>query len=140
MTEQIEKTEPKKGRRTWRPATQLDVTHKEKGFRYRWLDTDPANIDKKKREGWEVVSGVQGKQAEEHVSQTGNTGMTSLVQYRELTLGRLPEDIAKERDEYFNGLTNARTAALKENVRHNLRQVGGDKAAAALTGKITIIE
>ena len=132
------KIEVKKGKRTWRPATQLDVRAKEPGFRYRWVEKDLANVDKKTAEGWELVNSAQGKQGER--PDAGNTGMTTLQEYRELALARMPDELAQARNEYFEDETNRRTAALKENVKNDLRRVGGNRLASAVQGKITIIE
>ena len=95
-----------KGNKSWKPAILLDVPIKEAGFRYRWRLKDPDNVQRALQEGWEVVqkkTGHKGPAVDPVIDIIDDTGKlkTSLTEFRELILMRLPEDIAVERDEYY---------------------------------------
>lgn len=131
---------PKKGRATWRPATLLDVQGKDPAFVYRWLLNDPANIAKKKAEGWEVLSKTTtGSDKSKHVK-PGVVGdgesLTSVVQYRELILGRIPKEMAEARAEYFQAITKRQTLRVKQELLDNVQKAAGSLPAAPVHGEI----
>lgn len=127
-------TEVKKGNATWRPARRLDVNDKNPNFAYRWLDSrDPGNIEKKQAEGWQVVSKLT---SDKSVPADGTTAPTTLLGVRELTLGRMPKDMAEARNAYFQKDTAERTQALGGKLRGDLRNKHG--ATADTYGKIVI--
>lgn len=115
---------PKKtGKKSWRPAQMLHTMNEKPGYRYRWCDKDPANLDKKKAEGWEFVGTPQTDKpdascaADSDIDYAGN-GLTSITEYRELVRMRLDEETALARDEYYNNITDMQTATTpKERVR-----------------------
>ncbi|RJO72856.1 MAG: hypothetical protein C4523_02475 [Myxococcales bacterium] len=120
----------------------LDVVRKVPGFRYRWVSKDPANMDKKQREGWAHVNQMTGLEGE-HIA-PGNAAdgkpLTSLKEYRDLTLMAMPEEMAQERDRYFQEKTLAQTAGLKKRAEEanedNARKYGADPTG--VRGKIVI--
>lgn len=127
---------PKKGKRSWAPAQKLSLVNKQPGFRHRWCDNDPQNIEKKQAEGWVFVDPNQGVKADhefpEHVSD--GKPLTSTKTYRELVAMALPEDLAEARDEYHEELTRKQTAGLKHRLETDLgdeaRKDGASGAAA----------
>jgi hypothetical protein len=126
--------EVKKGKPTWRPARRLDVNDKDPNFSYRWLDSrDPGNIEKKQAEGWQVVSKLT---SDKSVPADGTTAPTTLLGVRELTLGRMPKEMAEARNAYFQKDTAERTKALGGKLRSDLNNRGG--ATAESYGKIVI--
>lgn len=102
----------KKGRPSWDEASTLLVYNKagdmfekgDDGFRYRWETDDPHRIQIQKARGWEIVSDMattgvsRGAEAD---SIDDGKQMTSVNQYKELVLMRLPEEDAKEREQYM---------------------------------------
>lgn len=125
----------KKGSSTWKPANLLDVFDKEPGYRYRVVEKSPRNVAKKKREGWETVSAIQSPSTG---NLTGNyldkgTAMTSVLEGFDYLIMRIPEELAAERDAYYNAESNRRVSALK-------REAGTDlsKSGAPVHGSITL--
>lgn len=118
---------PKKGNPTWKPANVDDVFDKEKGFRYRWINSDPKNVAKKRAEQWEVVSDLAGS---ETTAETGygrldaGKPLTSVREGNGRILARMPEELALERDEYINNKTSRMTSALKRQTRDDLGKSG----------------
>jgi hypothetical protein len=127
-------TQVKKGKPSWAPATALQA-RKIPGFRTRWINKDPMNVQRKEAEGWEVVHADKGLQSEhEHPGDlSSGKPVTSVTEYRELVLAALPEEVAQAREAYFTEQTDKQTASLKSNVQKDLASGG-----AAVHGKIII--
>ncbi len=104
----------------WTPPSSLDAPPAPDGYVHRWIRTesmgfqDTANVSKKMREGWEFV------RAEEIKNQLGDHSYpviaqgtyAGLIGVAGLVLGRIPEEIAKSRAEYFRKITQDRTDAV----------------------------
>lgn len=126
---------PKKGRRSWKPASLNEFHNKEDGFRYRMMSKDTVNLAKKEAEGWEIVSGLQSADTEHVSSGRMNDGksLSSVQQGHDWVLGKIPEELAVERDAYYNNETARRTAGLTAHIRKDLSKEG-----AKTHGNITI--
>ena len=125
----------KKGKPTWKPASILDVTDKEDGFRYRWSRKDPENLAKKAVEGWETVTGNQADKSKHVESGHDGSAMTTVRERQDCILQRIPEDVARERDAYINNETKRRTQGLTAHLKNNLKDKSG---TPAVHGEITI--
>jgi len=107
-------------KKDWTPPSSLDAPAAPQGFCHRWIRTatqgleDVANVSKKLREGWEFVK------AETLISEIGENEYpvisegkhAGLVGIGGLVLARIPEEILKQRAEYFRKITQDRTDAL----------------------------
>ena len=132
---------PKKGNPSWSPATRLDVRNRRAGFRYRWCDKDPANIEKKLAEGWVFVNKTSGLPGELERRDQPHDGsdLTTTKTYRELVLMALPEDIGLARDRYVADQTRKQTVGLKADAERTNRSAGqGIPTAQPLHGTIVI--
>ncbi len=122
----------KKGRSSWKPASMLTVVDKPEGYRTRWVSKDSLNMQRKKAEGWLMANEINGTEAtHEHPDKMGDgRPLTSVKEYRDMVLMVLPEEIAKERDEYFREKTDKQTADLKKNLQDDAegKGVAGDEA------------
>jgi len=125
----------KKGNASWKPASVTDTFNKQPGYRYRWVNKDPDNLAKKQAEGWEVINGLQA----DKVSATENdlisqgSSLTSVFEKKDVILQRIPEEIAAERDSYFNNESDRRISGLTAHVKKDLNKEG-----ASAHGEITI--
>jgi len=113
----------------WTPPSSLDAPPAPDGYVHRWIRTesmgfqDTANVSKKMREGWEFV------RAEEIKNQLGDHSYpviaqgtyAGLIGVAGLVLGRIPEEIAKSRAEYFKRITQDRVAAVDNDVMKEQR-------------------
>ncbi len=128
----------KKGNPTWSPANVAEIQGKEDGYRYRKIRKDTDNISRKKQEGWDIVSGINGQETS---SQAGygrindGTALTSAREGTDWVLGRIPEEEAQKRDAYFNNETARRTQGLTAHIKKDIREKGGN---APVHGDITI--
>lgn len=121
-----QKPEMKKGRSSWKPASLNVLNDKEDGYRYRLIRKDPNNIAKKKSEGWEVLSGVNGgKTSHESAGRMNDASqITSVVEGNDWIAARMPEEIAKERDAYFNDMNRKRVMGLTSHIKDNMARDG----------------
>ena len=107
------KTErPKK----WTPPTSLDAPKPPAGFRHRWIRAEIVGFDDTKnimgqlRSGWELVRADEYTDQDYPVVKDGK--YAGIIGVGGLLLARIPEEIAKQRDEYFKKQTEARDEAV----------------------------
>ena len=107
------KTErPKK----WTPPTSLDAPKPPAGFRHRWIRAEIVGIDDTKnimgqlRSGWVLVRADEYEGQDYPVVKDGK--YAGIIGVGGLLLARIPEEIAKQRDEYFKKQTEARDEAI----------------------------
>lgn len=134
MIEQ-KKSSLKKGNSSWKPANITDVVNKEEGYRYRWVNKDPDNLAKKAAEGWEVVTGLQGDKvtSEGELRINDANRLTSTHEKRDVILERIPEELAKERDTYYDKENERRISGLTAHIKADVGKAGGNAH-----GEITI--
>ena len=106
--------------KVWTPPSSLDAPPAPDGYRHRWIRAesmgfdDTKNMSGKVRSGWDLVradeypehdypSVIEGRYA-------GVIGVGGLV------LARIPEELAKQREAYFNQMTQDRNDALENDV------------------------
>lgn len=125
----------KKGNSSWKPASVTEVMDKEDGYRYRWSNKAGDNLAKKKAEGWETVQAGEGDSARPISPNRidGGAQMTSVYEKHDLILQRIPEELALERDNFYNNETERRTSGLTAHVK---KEIG--KEGAHTHGDITI--
>jgi len=113
----------------WTPPSSLDAPPAPDGFVHRWIRTesmgfqDTANVSKKMREGWEFVRAEEIKNAlGDHSYPIVSDGTyAGLIGVAGLVLGRIPEEIARSRAEYFKQITQDRVDAVDNDVMKEQR-------------------
>lgn len=125
----------KKGNASWKPASLNEFTNKEDGFRYRMSRKDPDNLAKKAQEGWETVSNIQSSNTEHQDPNRIDLGtpLTSVQEGKDWVLQRIPEDVAKGRDEYYQQKVDRSEVALTSHIKKEAQKDGTD-----IHGEITI--
>jgi|TARA_Y100001949_G_C15879940_1_gene283354 hypothetical protein len=102
--------------KVWVPPSSLDAPPAPKGFRHRWIRAesvgfdDTKNIAGKLRSGWELVRADQYEGSDYPVVKDGK--YAGVIGVGGLLLARIPEEIAKQRTEYFQKQTEARDEAV----------------------------
>ena len=124
----------KKGKPRWKPASLNEFTNKEAGYRYRMSRKDPENLEKKAREGWENVDSTKTKHVDAGRVDDGKP-LTSVNEGKDWILQRIPEELAKERDEYYNAENERRVSGLTAHLKKDMKEKGGN---APVHGNITI--
>jgi len=105
---------------TWTPPSSLDAPAAPDGFRHRWIRTevlgmdDTKNMSGKLRSGWELVRG------DEYPDQTYATvkegKYAGVIGVGGLVLARIPEEIAKSREDFFKKQTQAKDEAINNDL------------------------
>ena len=102
--------------KVWVPPSSLDAPPAPKGFRHRWIRAesvgfdDTKNISGKLRSGWELVRADEYEGSDYPVVKDGK--YAGVIGVGGLLLARIPEEIAKQRTEYFQRQTEARDEAV----------------------------
>ena len=104
----------------WTPPSSLDAPPAPDGFRHRWIRAESMGFDDSKnmaamqRSGWELV------RADEYPDSTFPTmdegRYAGVIGVGGLVLARIPEELARQREAYFNQRTADRNEALENDV------------------------
>jgi len=105
---------------TWTPPSSLDAPRPKDGYRHRWIrleimgQDDTKNISSKLRSGWELV------RADEYPGENFSTitegKYTGVIGHGGLALARIPEEVAKARNEYFARKTQESEQSIKNDL------------------------
>ena len=105
---------------TWTPPSSLDAPPAPDGFRHRWIRAetmgfdDTKNMSGKVRSGWDLV---RADEYPEHDYPSVNEGRyAGVIGVGGLVLARIPEELARQREAYFNQRTADRNEALENDV------------------------
>ena len=106
--------------KVWTPPSSLDAPPAPDGYRHRWIRAesmgfdDTKNMSGKIRSGWELV---RADEYPDHNYPTVNDGKyVGVIGVGGLVLARIPEELAKSREEYFRQVTQDRNDALDNDV------------------------
>ena len=106
--------------KVWTPPSSLDAPPAPDGYRHRWIRAesmgfdDTRNMSGKFRSGWELV---RSDEYPEHDYPSVNEGRyAGVIGVGGLVLARIPEELAKQREAYFNQMTQDRNDALDNDV------------------------
>jgi hypothetical protein len=106
--------------KTWTPPSSLDAPPAPDGFRHRWIRVevlgfdDTKNMSGKLREGWELVRADQYPDQDYPSLTTGK--YSGVIGVGGLVLARLPEEIAKSREDYFRQQNKDRDDAINNDI------------------------
>ncbi len=102
--------------KVWTPPSSLDAPPAPDGFRHRWIRAesvgfdDTKNISGKLRSGWELVRADEYPDSNDPQVKDGK--YAGVIGVGGLLLARIPEEIAKSREEYFTKRTQDREEAI----------------------------
>ena len=107
--------------KVWTPPSSLDAPKAPTGFRHRWIRVetmgfdDTKNVQGKIRSGWELVRADEYPGSEYPVINEGK--YKGMIGVGGLVLARIPEEIAKLRDEYYQSMTRDANEALEHDLK-----------------------
>ena len=120
-TSRVSQTRAKQEKpKVWTPPSSLDAPPAPDGYRHRWLRAesmgfdDTKNISGKIRSGWELVRSDEYPDSDYPVVTDGK--YAGVIGVGGLLLARIPEEIAKSREEYFRNMTQDRNDALEHDL------------------------
>jgi|TARA_R110000782_G_C14805277_1_gene412247 hypothetical protein len=111
-------------KKSWTLPSSLDAPPAPHGYVHRWIRTevagfqDAGNVSKKLREGYEFVRSDEYKDSVE----TNKYPIIATGQYQGfigiggLVLARIPEEILKQRNEYFSKITQDQMTAVQNDL------------------------
>ena len=106
--------------KVWTPPSSLDAPPAPKGFRHRWIRAesigfqDTKNISARLREGYELVRADQYPDSEYPVVDSGK--YAGVIGVGGLLLARIPEELAKQRTDYYQKLAKGQDEAVEHDL------------------------
>ena len=106
--------------KVWTPPSSLDAPPAPDGFRHRWIRAeslgfqDTKNISGRLREGYELVRADQYPDSEYPVVDSGK--YAGVIGVGGLLLARIPEELAKQRTDYYQELAKGQDEAVEHDL------------------------
>lgn len=104
----------------WTPPSSLDAPPAPDGYRHRWIRAesmgfdDTKNMSGKLRSGWELVRADEYPDSDFPTLDEGR--YAGVIGVGGLVLARIPEELARQREAYFDKRTADRNEALENDV------------------------
>jgi len=104
----------------WTPPSSLDAPNAPAGYRHRWIRAEVMGFDDTKnmtamiRSGYELVRADEYPEEDYPVMKEGK--YAGMIGVGGLVLARIPEEIAKARQEYYDKQNEAKEEAIKHDV------------------------
>ena len=106
--------------KVWTPPSSLDAPPAPDGYRHRWIraesmgSDDSKNVTGKLRSGWEFVRADE--YPNENYPSITSGKYAGVIGVGGLVLARIPEELAKQREAYYQQMTQDRNDALENDV------------------------
>jgi len=127
--------------KVWTPPSSLDAPPAPNGYRHRWIRAesmghdDTKNIMGKLRSGWELVRADEYPNSEYPTIKDGKN--SGVIGVGGLLLARIPEEVAKSREDYFKQQTQDRNDAIANDLmkeQHNAMPINQDRQSRVTFG------
>ena len=127
--------------KVWTPPSSLDAPPAPKGFRHRWIRAeslgfdDTKNISGRLREGFELVRADEFPDSQYPVITDGK--YAGVIGVGGLLLARISEEIAKQRADYINSLTEGQDEAVESDLmkeQHKSMPINVDRQSRVTFG------
>jgi len=106
--------------KVWTPPSSLDAPPAPDGFRHRWIRSeslgfqDTKNISGRLREGYELVRADEYPDTDYPVVSDGK--FKGIIGVGGLLLARIPEELAKQRSDYYANLAKGQDEAVEHDL------------------------
>jgi len=133
--------EKNKRPQTWTPPSSLDAPPAPDGYRHRWIRTevlgfdDTKNMSGKMRSGFELVRADEYPDTEYPSMKDGK--YAGVIGVGGLVLARIPEEIAKSREEFFKKQTQDRDEAINNDLlkeQHSSMPINAERQSRVTFG------
>jgi len=104
----------------WTPPSSLDAPNAPAGYRHRWIRAEVMGFDDSKnmaamiRSGYELVRADEYPEEDYPVMKEGK--YAGMIGVGGLVLARIPEEIAKARQDYYDKQNEAKEEAIKHDI------------------------
>ena len=127
--------------KVWAPPSSLDAPPAPDGYRHRWIRSESMGFDDSKNMSGKIRSGWELVRADEYPGSaypTHDKGQyAGVIGVGGLLLARIPEELAKSREDYFRQMNNDRNEALENDVlkeQHPSMPINQDRQARVTFG------
>ena len=127
--------------KVWTPPSSLDAPPAPTGFQHRWLRAeslgfnDSKNIQGRLRSGYELVRSDEYPDSDYPVVEDGK--YAGIIGVGGLLLARIPEELAKQRTDYFQRQTEGQTEAVDNDLlreQHKSMPINVDRQSRVTFG------
>ena len=119
LARELENRESAQRTKIWTPPQTLPAPNPQPGWVFRYIRTsimgnaDPSNTSAKFREGWEPVKAEDHPELMHHADQ--NSKFKGNIEIGGLLLCKAPEELMKQRDEYYAQQAKAQVQSVDNN-------------------------
>ena len=119
LAREVESRESTQRKQQWTPPQTLPEPEPQAGWVFRWIRTsimgqaDPSNTSAKFREGWEPVKAED--QPKLMMQADPNSRYKGNIEIGGLLLCKAPEELMKQRDDYYNNQAKAQIQSVDNN-------------------------
>ena len=125
----------------WRPPSSLDAPEAPPGFKHRWIRAETLGVDDKKNMAGRLREGFELVRADEYPDFSAptidNGKHAGVIGVGGLLLARIPEEIVKEREDYFKSQTKAQEDSVDNNLfkeQHRSMPISVDRQSRVTFG------
>ncbi len=126
---------------TWTPPSSLDAPPAPAGFRHRWIRTEVLGFDDTKNMSGKIRSGLELVRDDEYPDavypEVKDGKYSGVIGVGGLVLARIPEEVAKSREAYFNKQTQDREEAINNDLlkdQHPSMPINSDRQTRVTFG------
>jgi hypothetical protein len=121
LARDVENRESAQRKQAWTPPQLLPSPKPQPGWTFRWIrismmgQLDPTNASAKFREGWEPVKAADVPEIMHLADNSTNTRFKDNVEIGGLVLCKAPEEMTKQRNEYYANQAKAQVESVDNN-------------------------
>ena len=126
---------------TWTPPSSLDAPPAPDGYRHRWIRTEVLGFDDTKNMSGKMRSGFELVRADEYPDsqypQMKDGKYAGVIGVGGLVLARIPEEIAKSREDFFKKQTQAKDEAINNDLmkeQHSSMPINAERQSRGTFG------
>tara|TARA_R100000773_G_scaffold17056_1_gene15573 strand:- start:648 stop:1106 length:459 start_codon:yes stop_codon:yes gene_type:complete len=126
---------------TWTPPSSLDAPPAPDGYRHRWVRTEVLGFDDTKNMSGKMRSGFELVRADEYPDsqypQMKDGKYAGVIGVGGLVLARIPEEIAKSREDFFKKQTQAKDEAINNDLmkeQHSSMPINAERQSRVTFG------
>ena len=126
---------------TWTPPSSLDAPPAPDGYRHRWIRTEVLGFDDTKNMSGKMRSGFELDRADEYPDsqypQMKDGKYAGVIGVGGLVLARIPEEIAKSREDFFKKQTQAKDEAINNDLmkeQHSSMPINAERQSRVTFG------
>ena len=126
---------------TWPPPSSLDAPPAPDGYRHRWIRTEVLGFDDTKNMSGKMRSGFELVRADEYPDsqypQMKDGKYAGVIGVGGLVLARIPEEIAKSREDFFKKQTQAKDEAINNDLmkeQHSSMPINAERQSRVTFG------